>query len=133
FKFPKNQSYKIFGNIPYNISTDIIRKVVFESIADESYLIVEYGFAKRLLNTKRDRKSTRLNSSHVSISYAVFCLKKKTKSRRARSRGRATPAWTPGRNVAGPRTRAPGGDHRIDTGYAATSPGSTRRRGPAAN
>src|SRR5699024_2066983 len=27
-----------------------------------------------------DRKSTRLNSSHVSISYAVFCLKKKTNS-----------------------------------------------------
>src|SRR5699024_12825893 len=27
---------------------------------------------------ERDRKSTRLNSSHVSISYAVFCLKKKT-------------------------------------------------------
>src|SRR5437868_13160928 len=29
-----------------------------------------------------DRKSTRLNSSHVSISYAVFCLKKKNKSTR---------------------------------------------------
>src|SRR5699024_11516889 len=29
-----------------------------------------------------DRKSTRLNSSHVSISYAVFCLKKKTLQRR---------------------------------------------------
>src|SRR4051794_41739768 len=28
--------------------------------------------------TSRDRKSTRLNSSHPSISYAVFCLKKKT-------------------------------------------------------
>src|SRR5207249_8025807 len=28
-----------------------------------------------------DRKSTRLNSSHVSISYAVFCLKKKKKQR----------------------------------------------------
>src|SRR5579864_9744335 len=28
----------------------------------------------------RDRKSTRLNSSHMSISYAVFCLKKKTKT-----------------------------------------------------
>src|SRR5699024_12156076 len=28
----------------------------------------------------RDRKSTRLNSSHVSISYAVFCLKKKNKT-----------------------------------------------------
>src|SRR5438128_8190095 len=30
----------------------------------------------------RDRKSTRLNSSHGSISYAVFCLKKKTRTRR---------------------------------------------------
>src|SRR5207249_7174476 len=29
---------------------------------------------------QRDRKSTRLNSSHVSISYAVFCLKKKKKT-----------------------------------------------------
>src|SRR3989442_9964967 len=29
-----------------------------------------------------DRKSTRLNSSHVRISYAVFCLKKKKESRR---------------------------------------------------
>src|SRR5690349_23451892 len=29
---------------------------------------------------ERDRKSTRLNSSHVEISYAVFCLKKKTTS-----------------------------------------------------
>src|SRR5207249_11014944 len=29
---------------------------------------------------RRDRKSTRLNSSHVSISYAVFCLKKKIKT-----------------------------------------------------
>src|SRR5690349_23489681 len=29
----------------------------------------------------QDRKSTRLNSSHVEISYAVFCLKKKTRNR----------------------------------------------------
>src|SRR5215475_15556800 len=29
---------------------------------------------------RRDRKSTRLNSSHVKISYAVFCLKKKKKT-----------------------------------------------------
>src|SRR3989442_10335126 len=29
---------------------------------------------------RQDRKSTRLNSSHVRISYAVFCLKKKTRS-----------------------------------------------------
>src|SRR5699024_11940852 len=31
---------------------------------------------------REDRKSTRLNSSHVSISYAVFCLKKKKKNTR---------------------------------------------------
>src|SRR5690554_7587882 len=30
----------------------------------------------------RDRKSTRLNSSHVRISYAVFCLKKKKKKKK---------------------------------------------------
>src|SRR5207249_8297359 len=33
-----------------------------------------------LSNEPLDRKSTRLNSSHVSISYAVFCLKKKKKN-----------------------------------------------------
>src|SRR5207249_12013366 len=41
-----------------------------------------YGLAghsgeRRAIAFRRDRKSTRLNSSHVSISYAVFCLKKK--------------------------------------------------------
>src|SRR5436305_11602846 len=36
------------------------------------------GTEGRLEATKEDRKSTRLNSSHVRISYAVFCLKKKT-------------------------------------------------------
>src|SRR3712207_8715939 len=33
---------------------------------------------QRLRHPARDRKSTRLNSSHANISYAVFCLKKKT-------------------------------------------------------
>src|SRR5437870_10375850 len=33
-----------------------------------------------LAHARRDRKSTRLNSSHVAISYAVFCLKKKKTS-----------------------------------------------------
>src|SRR5690625_6736853 len=35
------------------------------------------------VDSTADRKSTRLNSSHVAISYAVFCLKKKTKSHSA--------------------------------------------------
>src|SRR5699024_7121707 len=38
-------------------------------------LYEEYRFHE--VRRWRDRKSTRLNSSHVSISYAVFCLKKK--------------------------------------------------------
>src|SRR6266496_413001 len=43
---------------------------------------------------RRDRKSTRLNSSHVEISYAVFCLKKKNSTpTRSRSRtGMANPS-----------------------------------------
>src|SRR5947199_1259886 len=53
----------------------------------------------------QDRKSTRLNSSHLGISYAVFCLKKKSRHRHRatatatpdRFRGRAgLPAWRPG-------------------------------------
>src|SRR5438045_7785416 len=34
----------------------------------------------------RDRKSTRLNSSHLGISYAVFCLKKKKKKKKTQIR-----------------------------------------------
>src|SRR5439155_16654451 len=37
----------------------------------------EGRFEKRLAGKSGDRKSTRLNSSHVATSYAVFCLKKK--------------------------------------------------------
>src|SRR5437660_6824525 len=40
-------------------------------------------FRKRRYQT--DRKSTRLNSSHVAISYAVFCLKKKKKKKKKRN------------------------------------------------
>src|SRR5690349_23190501 len=46
------------------------------------------------IHGERDRKSTRLNSSHVEISYAVFCLKKKktteTRRDRPRERGRTS-------------------------------------------
>src|SRR5947208_7448543 len=38
----------------------------------------------------QDRKSTRLNSSHQIISYAVFCLKKKTRKKRASYRVRSS-------------------------------------------
>src|SRR3712207_8838031 len=38
------------------------------------------GLARQGGNDALDRKSTRLNSSHANISYAVFCLKKKTQN-----------------------------------------------------
>src|SRR3712207_7396550 len=40
---------------------------------EELIPMLEFG----ILQTRGDRKSTRLNSSHANISYAVFCLKKK--------------------------------------------------------
>src|SRR5215813_14555423 len=41
---------------------------------------LDLPFAVVELELAKDRKSTRLNSSHVRISYAVFCLKKKKKT-----------------------------------------------------
>src|SRR3712207_8669705 len=45
-------------------------------------LVRHHGFAAEQPDEFGDRKSTRLNSSHANISYAVFCLKKKTGSPR---------------------------------------------------
>src|SRR5205085_12494011 len=42
---------------------------------------------------RRDRKSTRLNSSHSQISYAVFCLKKKKKKKRIIRKPYITIPW----------------------------------------
>src|SRR5437868_2200153 len=45
-------------------------------------VLVEGTQRARIVSVEEDRKSTRLNSSHVSISYAVFCLKKKKKKKK---------------------------------------------------
>src|ERR1039458_10638659 len=42
------------------------------------------GMAGQAVLGLKDRKSTRLNSSHLGISYAVFCLKKKKKNKKKR-------------------------------------------------
>src|SRR5699024_540961 len=52
------------------------RKKVIDKLA-ASLILQNYLDAKGKLLKELNRKSTRLNSSHVSISYAVFCLKKK--------------------------------------------------------
>src|SRR3989344_7208554 len=57
-------------------------EIVFKNAKGQRRLILEgyVGFFESYINSdidlNGDRKSTRLNSSHMSISYAVFCLKK---------------------------------------------------------
>src|SRR3712207_7254912 len=57
--------------VPQHASLSVLRS------PDITSILVETGF---LSNPVEDRKSTRLNSSHANISYAVFCLKKKKKT-----------------------------------------------------
>src|SRR2546422_4763735 len=69
-------------------SVDIVLRIVpkqvgwiFEWVVDvlglACCLFIAYYGARAALASFKDRKSTRLNSSHGYISYAVFCLKKK--------------------------------------------------------
>src|SRR5260221_2476199 len=50
-------------------------RVIASTLA--SFLAVAFFAGEKCYCQERDRKSTRLNSSHTVISYAVFCLKKK--------------------------------------------------------
>src|SRR2546430_10063603 len=63
------QSKKLEQNFPSQ--PQVILAVSSKNISSPAYL----GRIQKL--TQEDRKSTRLNSSHSQISYAVFCLKKK--------------------------------------------------------
>src|SRR3712207_8375491 len=47
---------------------------------DAAALVADFCRSVRAELPARDRKSTRLNSSHANISYAVFCLKKRTRA-----------------------------------------------------
>src|SRR5207253_4095590 len=60
----------------YQLVAVIDRKSLADHAANRQADIVNLADAERI-DDRRDRKSTRLNSSHVAISYAVFCLKKK--------------------------------------------------------
>src|SRR5207249_10028308 len=61
-------SFHINATAPIQEISDVLHAAM---MSEESYSVIE----NRIFEI--DRKSTRLNSSHVSISYAVFCLKKK--------------------------------------------------------
>src|SRR2546428_11086558 len=55
------------------------KDALFKALIRETIVpVLAQGEARAQSFTLRDRKSTRLNSSHDQISYAVFCLKKKT-------------------------------------------------------
>src|SRR3712207_8466399 len=63
----------------YNINDDLMVMVATDRISAFDVILPKgIPFKGQVLN--QDRKSTRLNSSHANISYAVFCLKKKTKA-----------------------------------------------------
>src|SRR2546422_6947513 len=72
--------------------TTLFRSSEARSIDEEMYPGLRPGSAGRCFSNDapdrgppRDRKSTRLNSSHGYISYAVFCLKKKKKKNKRHS------------------------------------------------
>src|SRR2546426_5291328 len=56
------------------------RRIMRRAMRHGRRLGLHDAFLYRTISWMRDRKSTRLNSSHLVISYAVFCLKKKKKT-----------------------------------------------------
>src|SRR5256885_8331939 len=61
----------------------------------------------RMLATFTDRKSTRLNSSHLVISYAVFCLKKKKTPTATATPQHSAPTSTPPATIHTPSSNLP--------------------------
>src|SRR5205085_5688290 len=71
-------------------------------------LIADFAVASRGEVGNQDRKSTRLNSSHSQISYAVFCLKKKTQLPRGQHQDELElPPSRPANLYAGPQSNQP--------------------------
>src|SRR2546426_4261060 len=75
---------------PYTTLFRSIGEMIFHHTGDSKFIELLWFGEKRLpgpwyipgttIDVSPDRKSTRLNSSHLVISYAVFCLKKKKKN-----------------------------------------------------
>src|SRR3712207_8312532 len=71
------------GNLAWLVTDrDIVVRAVADKRDPEATTIGEIITRDLVTVRPEDRKSTRLNSSHANISYAVFCLKKKTKDGR---------------------------------------------------
>src|SRR5689334_23524467 len=63
---------------PHGVAYTKHAELSLEEMEADNIVITDIP-TSRVLYGERDRKSTRLNSSHSSISYAVFCLKKKNR------------------------------------------------------
>src|SRR3712207_8413261 len=84
--FPYTTLFRSFGPAEYDAHTAGTRveaMVYLEVDLAPEYKLLEAQWVAAL--SMEDRKSTRLNSSHANISYAVFCLKKKYDSSDARN------------------------------------------------
>src|SRR3712207_6882436 len=55
-----------------------VRKIILGVIQSSLTIVLLFAGGLQMVQNASDRKSTRLNSSHANISYAVFCLKKQT-------------------------------------------------------
>src|SRR2546426_8129580 len=71
-----SQKYSIRGQLRSNETSQPLEMVKVQLVASGGETM-----AIQFTRSNGDRKSTRLNSSHLVISYAVFCLKKKKKTR----------------------------------------------------
>src|SRR5699024_12798964 len=87
FLFYSSRDHRDLHSFPTRRSSDLLYGNLQAAEQDRAISPAAAGTRKIVLATAIaetsltiDRKSTRLNSSHVSISYAVFCLKKKTRS-----------------------------------------------------
>src|SRR5690349_23281286 len=77
----------------YTLSLHDALPISLSRQAHATVVCIWAGRALRARPIPEDRKSTRLNSSHVEISYAVFCLKKK-KKKKSNRRHTHTPKYS---------------------------------------
>src|SRR5699024_12881773 len=79
--FPTRRSSDLaLAGIPQKAFCIYVKKLLdlnFKIARAEQFCDEKGNYYRKIVRVYRDRKSTRLNSSHVSISYAVCCLKKK--------------------------------------------------------
>src|SRR5205085_10778891 len=97
FFFYCSGAHRDLHSFPTRRSSDLAAKDVYrlfdgrcDAVARGRHVVAEHevfgeGLARFELR-RLDRKSTRLNSSHSQISYAVFCLKKKKKQKKAKDK-----------------------------------------------